>query len=50
MKIKSLFNWEIPSNVYDLGLIHCHRMYGGCGRWHEFVINNNSKNYLIDFN
>ena len=24
-------------------------MYGGCGRWHEFLINNNAEHYFIEF-
>jgi len=39
MKIKSLFSWEIPENIYDRGLVHCSRKFGGCGQWHEFTIN-----------
>lgn len=48
MKIKSLFNWEIPSNKYDSGFIHCSRQLGGCGKWHEFEIGNEFNNYEIE--
>ena len=49
MKVKSLFQWELPSNIYDRGLLHCSRKLGGCGQWHEFTINN-SENYFIEWN
>ena len=49
MKIKSLFTWQLPDNIYDPGVIYCSRKLGGCGGWHEFTINN-SENYFIEWN
>ena len=49
MKVQAVFKWELPSNIYDQGLIACSRQLGGCGKWHEFTINN-SENYFIEWN
>jgi len=34
----TIFNWEIPENIFISGAIFCSRKFGGCGRWHSFDI------------
>lgn len=34
----TIFNWEIPENIYTSGAIKCSRQFGGCGRWHSLEI------------
>jgi len=38
-KKQTIFNWEIPENIFISGAINCSRKFGGCGRWHSFDIN-----------
>jgi hypothetical protein len=37
-KKDTIFNWEIPENIFISGAIFCSRKFGGCGRWHSFDI------------
>jgi hypothetical protein len=34
----TIFNWEIPENIFISGAINCSRKFGGCGRWHSFEV------------
>jgi len=34
----TIFNWDIPENIFISGAINCARSLGGCGRWHSFDI------------
>ena len=36
---QTIFNWDIPANIFVNGAIKCSREFGGCGRWHSFDIN-----------
>ena len=47
MKEKKLFSWEIPENIYANGEIKCDRQLGGCGRWHEFTVDERAE---LEFN
>ena len=38
-KKQTIFNWEIPENIFISGAINCARLLGGCGRWHSFDVN-----------
>jgi hypothetical protein len=35
----TIFNWDIPENIFVSGAINCARKFGGCGRWHSFDVN-----------
>ena len=37
-KKQTIFNWEIPENIFISGAISCSRKFGGCGRWHSFEV------------
>jgi len=37
-KKQTIFNWEIPENIFISGAIKCARDFGGCGRWHSFEV------------
>ena len=34
----TIFNWDIPANIFVNGVIKCSREFGGCGRWHSFDV------------
>jgi len=36
---RGIFNWDIPANIFISGAIKCSREFGGCGRWHNFDVN-----------
>jgi hypothetical protein len=50
MEIKATFTWELPNKQWDDGLIYCPRKFGGCGRWHEFSVEDEDFDYQISFN
>ena len=35
---QTIFNWDIPENIFISGTINCSRKFGGCGRWHSFTV------------
>ena len=37
-KKQTIFNWDIPENIFISGAINCSRKFGGCGRWHSFDV------------